>query len=37
MKTINCKKCDEPVKVEKEVGKVTCSDCCVLIGTGGGQ
>jgi hypothetical protein len=33
MKTINCKKCDEPTSVEKEVSKVTCSSCCVLIGT----
>ena len=32
MKTINCKKCDEPVKVEKTVAKITCSSCCVLIG-----
>lgn len=33
MKTINCKRCDNVTEVEKEVSKVTCSDCCVLIGT----
>jgi len=33
MKTINCKKCNEPKQVEKHVSKILCSDCCVLIGT----
>jgi len=35
MKTINCKNCEVPTLVEAEVSKVTCSDCCVLIGTQG--
>ena len=33
MKNINCKKCDDVVTVEKDVGKVTCSKCCAMIGT----
>ena len=32
MKNLNCKKCDEPVKVEKNVGKITCSYCCATLG-----
>ena len=33
MKNINCSKCDEKVRVEKDVAKVTCSSCCARIGT----
>ena len=32
MKTINCKSCDNTVRVEKEVAKVTCSKCCATLG-----
>ena len=32
MKNINCKKCDEVVKVEKDVGKITCNYCCATLG-----
>tara|TARA_B100000519_G_C13803588_1_gene232344 strand:+ start:38 stop:172 length:135 start_codon:yes stop_codon:yes gene_type:complete len=32
MKTINCKKCDDTERVEKEVSKVTCSKCCATLG-----
>ena len=32
MKTINCKKCDDTVRVEKDVAKVTCSKCCGTLG-----
>ena len=32
MKTINCKKCDDTVRVEKEVSKVKCGRCCATLG-----
>ena len=32
MKNLNCKKCDNTVRVEKEVSKVTCSKCCATLG-----
>ena len=32
MKNINCKKCDKVVKVEKDVGKITCNYCCATLG-----
>ena len=32
MKKLNCKKCDDVVKVEKNVCKVTCSKCCATLG-----
>jgi len=33
MKNINCKKCDDVVRVEKDVSKVTCGRCCATMGT----
>ena len=32
MKNLNWKKCDDVVRVEKDVGKVTCSMCCATLG-----
>ncbi len=32
MKNINCKKCNDVVEVEKDVGKVTCNMCCATLG-----
>ena len=32
MKDLKCKNCDDVVKVEKDVGKVTCSMCCATLG-----
>ena len=32
MKNLNCSKCDEKVRVEKNITKVKCGRCCATLG-----